>query len=284
VLVGAGAALPVGRGTLVAEWSWDLLVGDASPGALASPQRLGVGARYPIGGGLVLSGGVELALSQRPEPMPDQLVPVEPRVSVLFSVSTDLGGPRRAPGGGSVVVVVVPDETPPPPDKPPPPTTRVLRGRLVDPPGAPIGGAAVRAGEAETTTDENGEFELTVPSGEVTLTVEPPPPWQASTTVIAAGSEPTVLGDVPIERATPPGQVRGVVRDLKGRPVAATVRVADKTVQVGADGQFVVDVAPGEHDVTIEAAGYRTQTRHVVVEQEGVTVLNIDLRPGKATP
>jgi len=43
-------------------------------------------------------------------------------------------------------------------------------------------------------------------------------------------------------------------------------------------GRFEVDVPPGRYRVTISASGYQTQQRTVDVEENGVTVLNVDLR------
>ena len=89
----------------------------------------------------------------------------------------------------------------------------------------------------------------------------------------------------------PPGQIRGLVRDFGGQPLQASVvvqRVAAEgetpaepvTAQTDADGLFEVDVQPGSYEVTIEAPGYTTQQRTVTVEEQGVTVLNADLRRG----
>ena len=43
-------------------------------------------------------------------------------------------------------------------------------------------------------------------------------------------------------------------------------------------GRFQVDVPPGRYRVTISAPGYQVQQRKVEVEENGVTVLNVDLR------
>ena len=49
-------------------------------------------------------------------------------------------------------------------------------------------------------------------------------------------------------------------------------------VQSDENGEFTLDLPPGEYEVTIEAAGVKPQTRKVKVEQNGVTILNVDLR------
>ena len=84
--------------------------------------------------------------------------------------------------------------------------------------------------------------------------------------------------DVPMAKALPVGQVRGLVRDYAGKAVAATVKVqpGDVDVQVGADGTFETNVAPGSYEVVIQAKGYAEQRRRVVVEKDGVTMLNVE--------
>ena len=90
---------------------------------------------------------------------------------------------------------------------------------------------------------------------------------------------------IQMEPAIPPGQVRGLVRSFRGRGIAATIVILSKeggdavaTVQAGKDGHFRVGVEPGSYEVSVEAAGYKSQKRKVRVEENGVTVLNVDLR------
>ena len=111
------------------------------------------------------------------------------------------------------------------------------------------------------------------------------------TATLAAGS-PTEL-DVTLEKRPPRGQLRGLVRSLKGAAVSAEVRVEpDGPPQGGpaageiaplrtAGGRFELDIPPGHYRVTISAQGYATQKRQVEVEENGVTLLNVDLRPGR---
>jgi len=107
----------------------------------------------------------------------------------------------------------------------------------------------------------------------------PPPP-------AAEAAEPEAAPPAP----PPRGQLRGLVRSLRGTPVAADIRIDSETAEAAdaappvkqelraADGRFEIDVAPGRYRVTIAAPGYKTQTRQVDVEENGVTVLNVDLR------
>ena len=75
---------------------------------------------------------------------------------------------------------------------------------------------------------------------------------------------------IALEAAIPPAQIRGLVRDFLGKPVAATVVIEPlgTTATVAADGSFAIDVKPGAYDVSITAKGYAPQKRKVVVEPQ----------------
>lgn len=84
----------------------------------------------------------------------------------------------------------------------------------------------------------------------------------------------------PEEPALPPGQIRGLVRSFTGEPLQARVVVEPlgTEVQTDADGMFTVDVPPGQYEVRIQAPQHGEQVRRVTVEENGVTILNADLR------
>jgi hypothetical protein len=119
-----------------------------------------------------------------------------------------------------------------------------------------------------------------------------PPPAAPSAPSPAAPSPPPAPAVEPEEAPAPPprGQIRGLVRSLRGRVVAAQIGIEAENAGAAEaappekhdlradDGRFEFDVAPGRYRVTIAAPGYRTQTRQVDVEENGVTVLNVDLR------
>jgi hypothetical protein len=131
-------------------------------------------------------------------------------------------------------------------------------------------------------------------SGEPARPAPPPPPPtpppSPAPPVPAAPPPPAAA-----EPEQPPpqpsrGQIRGLVRSLRGTAVAAQISIEAEQAE-GAeaappekqdlraeDGRFEVDVAPGRYRVTIAAPGYKSQTREVDVEENGVTVLNVDLR------
>ncbi|MDX2021675.1 MAG: carboxypeptidase-like regulatory domain-containing protein [Deltaproteobacteria bacterium] len=84
----------------------------------------------------------------------------------------------------------------------------------------------------------------------------------------------------PAAPETPAGQLRGLIRSWKGQGLRATVRVEPIGIEAQTDeeGAFAVDVPPGAYQVQIVTKGFRTQTREVRIEENGVTVLNADLR------
>jgi hypothetical protein len=279
LLVGAGAFYRHASTVFYGEWTWDVpLSGDAKPSALEAPMRADVGVRYRMSpGGPTLEASAELELSKRPDLMASvPLAPVEPRVTLLAALSWSFGGARAAAPAPITSV----DE--------PVAAAKVVqhvRGRLVTPTGEPLAGVRVHIGAREATTSADGWFELDdVPAGEALLEADVPLPWaKITTTVVVGGGAPLALGDLPVARALPPGQIRGVVRTLTGKPVQADVTLLPLGLRVvaGAQGEFRVDVPPGEYDVLVEAPGFSQQKRHVVVDENGVTVLNVDLRTAR---
>jgi hypothetical protein len=237
-------------------------------------MRVDGGLRWRVAGmgRPTLQVSAEVVLSKRPDLMAEvPLAPVEPRVTVLAGASWSFGGAAARPAGDAERVISVP--------------TQNVRGRLVTPTGEPIAGVRVRIGDRQATTDADGWFELTgVPAGEVRLEADAPLPWAKISTTVVVGAAPLALGDLAVARELPPGQIRGVVRTLAGKPVRADITIAPlgQRLQAGDAGDFRVDVPPGEYDVVVEAAGFEPQRRHVIVDENGVTVLNVDLRKTRA--
>ncbi len=273
VLLGAAATWRSGRVSVVADWSVDLLVGADAPDAGASPMRVGAEARWHLGGTTWLRAGTEVGLSSAPPvDVGEPLAPVEPRVAAWLGLAYrfDRPAPRR--------VEIATD--PPPPDPPPAPKVATVEGVVVDPSGVPVAGATVSIGDRTATTGADGAFRFEeLPLGEATVaaTAEGFRPRSAPVTVAAPSATVRVL----LEPDLPPGQIRGLVRTLAGKPIAsATVRVEPLGTEItaGADGGFRVDVPPGEYSVVVGAPGYESQTRRLRVDQDGVTVINVELR------
>jgi hypothetical protein len=75
------------------------------------------------------------------------------------------------------------------------------------------------------------------------------------------------------------GQIRGNIRSFKGTPLRAAVEVSpgELRLSTSADGKFSLEVPAGHYSVHLSAPGYKTQTRDVVVDEDGITVLNVEL-------
>ena len=305
VLVGLGVAVKTSpRVALLADATWDLLVGSGAPTALQSP--------------IVVSGGVRASLDREgtwqvsltgatsPSERPviaagSPLVDIEPRVSGFVALTIRPAPP--APPAPTAAIASEPPPVPlaPSPAPPPPVVARALvRGRVVaDADRSPVPHAHLAVQTTggtpkEATTDEQGRFEvddLDPGAMSIDVTAEGYAPVTRTLTLSASPVTPTPAPatdaadaagaiEITLAKALPSGQVRGLVRDFSGKPVAAQIRVEPVGVeaQVGADGMFEVNVAPGAYDVVVHAAGYVDQRRHVSVERDGVTMMNVELR------
>jgi hypothetical protein len=120
------------------------------------------------------------------------------------------------------------------------------------------------------------------------VTPDATPPAAPAAAVVAAPAPPAAAAAAPPPEATPrrpSGQLRGLVRSFRGSTVDADVTIraggraaADPQRLVAAGGRFAIDVVPGSYDVRIEAPGFESQSRRVQVEENGVTLLNVDLK------
>jgi hypothetical protein len=291
-----GAAATVGRGPAqgFVEASWELLVGSGHPTALASPLVVGAGARFAIGPNLRLEAEAEVSPSSRPDVGPmAPLVPVPPRLAIWLGLTYRFGAESPP---AAAVAPPAPSPAPPAPTAPPPaaPATAELVGRVTAADGrklsdlrvAIVGGDDAR----DVTVDDDGAFHSQgKPGEEVTVTVEAAGCVPVRTAATLVAGSPTEL-DIKLQRQAPRGQIRGQVRSLKGSAVAAEIRIEPETAADGATGasgtkslradggRFEIDVPPGRYRVTISAPGYQIQNRSVEVEENGVTLLNIDLR------
>ncbi len=279
LLVGLGATYRAGDIEVLAEATWDVLLGDGAPGASESPLRVDVGARVHLSDAAQLLLLAEVSPGGRPDVGPMQpLVPIEPRFSAFAGLrytlpfqgepaggSTGDGSSDGSSGGGEEAGGVT------------------LRGRIVDTNGQPIVGATVelRVGDRtfEATTDANGSYVFeNVPEGPAQIRVGAEGfDESASEITVAPDARPDPIALAPTSQ---PGQLRGLVRDFTGSAVRATVTVQPTGTQVttDADGLFEIDVPAGEYELVIESRGYATQRRRVVVQENGVTVLNADMR------
>ena len=283
VLLGVGAQLDAGDLQAFGEWTWDVLVGSGAPGISASPMRLSAGARiFALDqDALQFEGRVEVLLLGRPDDaLMGPLSPVEPRFSMR------LGATYRFP---SADVPEEPSDIVPDEGEEEVPTTTIA-GFILDEQNQPIPGAEVelRAPDGETfdeeDVDDNGAYRFEdVPVGSGYELVVRADGYVENVVEIDADEGESVPQRVALARDLPNGQIRGVVQSFRGDPVQATVRVEPLGSETTADdeGIFQIDVPPGAYTVVVTAPGYREQSRPIIVEQQGVTILNIDLRRGR---
>ena len=284
ILSGVGASYQVSkRVELLGDVSADWLVGSSAPSALESPIVAALGARWDANerGTVSLEFAIQASPSERPNVTAGQpLVDVEPRVSGSFGIVLRPGGgaapaPAAPPQEETIQETVVATAA----------TTAAVKGAVTTATGAPLAHAQVRltppSGDARTAeTESDGGFEFDdVPLGSATLDVQAKG-YAAVQRPITVDAKKTADVTIALDPAIPPAQIRGLVRDFLGKPVAATVVIEPlgTTATVAADGSFAIDVKPGSYDVSITAKGYAPQKRKVVVEPQGVTLLNVDLR------
>lgn len=282
VLGGVGLGYALGRTFLFGEVAAQLLLG--SPKLAASPLWLSLGVRRPSAvPGLSYEVSVDALASARPEAGPE-LFPIEPRVTLNLGLRYHFGEraverpkPRPAAPQPAPVAVVAPK-----------PTSVELT--LLDDRGQPLqrAQAVVTQGDVETPLVE-------VAPGQYRL--ERARPGRARLRVKAEGFQPVerdvelqtgaaLRVDVRVDPALPAGQVRGLVRSFRGKPLAASVRVEPGGAQTSTDaeGFFQLDVPPGEYEVVIESPGYQPQRRKAKVDQQGVVIVNADLSQQSALP
>lgn len=296
VLMGVGVSWRLSNTELLAELSGDLLVGQQAPPLLQSPLRVSGGARHALSKSLALEVMADVSMSSRPDVSPEApLVPIEPRLLGFLGLRyQSYEEPRTAPAPRRLTR----SSPPPRASEPPAPKGASVVLDLKDDSGEANANAQVTLRQ----DDESTAFEQPVPGRYELSDI---PPGRAQLEVSVDGFEPIrrplklnpnerVTLELSLKPALPPGQVRGVVRSFSGKPVLAEIQViridtaatatgndaqpAIDLVKTGTDGAFQVDVAPGQYEVVIEAPGYKQQRRQVTVEQEGVVILNADLR------
>jgi hypothetical protein len=258
------------------EAGWDILLGSNAPKAIESPLRVGAGFREHFAPSLSLELLVNLLVSERPSPA--MFAPIEPRLAFTFGLRWILPF-DKPPASNTTTKPPIDPTNAPPLDA----ATGTVVGRVKSESGEPIANAHVTAGDdraADTAAD--GAFEIkNVKAGRVRIAAK------------AAGfddigidvdleAKKTVPAELVMKKTIKPGQLRGLVRSYSGKPLVATIRVEPIGTEVKTDtyGTFTIDVPPGAYEVSVSAPGHAAQKRPVQVEENGVTVLNADLRPG----
>ena len=204
----------------------------------------------------------------------DPIVPIDPRVA--FTIGFRYTTARKP----KPIEVPTDKTTQTPENQNPSPPTGTLRGKITGDNGEPIADATVSVGDKSVQTGPDGSYVLNeVPLGKTSVTVKKEGFEDRTVEAeVGAGAAPAV--DIATKHAIKPGQLRGLIRAFSGRPLAATIRVEPLGVEskTDADGVFQIDVPPGTYEVVVTANGYTTQRRKMQVDENGVTILNADLR------
>ncbi len=275
-------AIPIGLAAAYQDNSFEVfgavhlavLLGDVAE-FMNSPLGADLGLRYALSDSFGLELRGEASFSSRPTQGPtDPLVRIDPRFAVFAGVRYGLGFSEPPPIEDEEFVE----------EEPPPPQTGTLTGVLRGEDDQPIPGATVtvKVGNVEksATSDEQGNYEIAdVPLGTGTLTVRAEG-FDETTSQIKVEPGVNSQSDIELTESTPSGQLRGLVRSFAGEGVPAKITVSpgDISAETEQDGSFEIDIAPGSYEVTIEAKGYTSQTRSVSIDENGVTVLNVELR------
>lgn len=294
-----GVAATVGRDSAqgFVEALAHVLVGNAAPGVGASPMFLAAGGRFAVARDVRLEAAIDVSPSRRPDTSPSApLSPIPPRFAVWFGLSYRFGAAspsnssRPATPDAAAVVASAPGPLQPAALAT---ASASLMGRVSSASAQPRTLAdlrvAIAAGDQrrEVTVDDNGRFTAEGTAGEVlAVSVEAADHLPASATVkLRPGANQL---DIALKPRSPGGHIRGLIRSLRGAAVAAQVAIEtdtpagtegqDSQSLRAEDGRFEVEVAPGRYRVTISAPGFDVQARRIEVEENGVTLLNVDLR------
>jgi hypothetical protein len=226
------------------------------------------------------------------------LVPYEPIFTGGIGLQARFGGPKS-----SAPLFVEKDcNKHNPPDCPAVkvPLLAEVSGTVVNSTGKPVVGARVtltlKASQVEPViTDDKGAYVFKgVPIGsiaegkstveetgiEVNVDLAGMKPGKA--TIAQVAETANTVPPITLDPVLPPGEVRGVVRTLKGgKPVKGatiTLEPSGAKVETADDGTFQINVAPGQYKLKVTAPGLKTQELDVNVDPDGVAIKNIDLQ------
>lgn len=285
VLVGIGTSVRVAARTdVLAEVSGDFLVGSSAPSASQSPMRISAGARRALSDAFTLELLAEVSPSGRPALNPtDPLVPIEPRFSITAGLRYRLPFDRAPSAESNPAPETV--QKPLTPSQPAG-TSADLTVHVSGQNATPLQNVVVEAKSGDKNErlapSGNGDFVAKgLPPGPAHLTITADGFTTQERDVVVGGKSPAVT--VELTPAPPSGQLRGLVRTFNGRGLSASIRVEPLGVEGKADaqGNFTLDVPPGDYEVVIRADRFKPQRRKVHVDQNGVTVLNAELFEGR---
>lgn len=145
--------------------------------------------------------------------------------------------------------------------------------RVVAPGGDPIPNAEVSIAGTPLPAQPDGTWQAIVGGGFWTIDVSAPGYLDGELEMVVETSEEAaaVLELVPVERS---GNVRLVVEDVFGDPIP-TARFAVDGWDLLAVPVDAFEASPGRHALLIEAEGYRTIVRDLVVPDKGATGIRV---------
>jgi hypothetical protein len=276
---GVGASYRLSATELLAELSGDVMVGAGAPSFGHSPLRATLGARQALSPVVTLRLEVEASLSGRDSRVDESyLYPIEPRLQVSFGVACHWLGWNTSAAGAPR------SESPVLPVTPAPLARGSLRVNVMTVDGHPLSDAVVVIeSDSGTQPVPHERFESyhlqALDSRGYVLRVSAERLQAFSQSVrIEPGVEQVV--DVRLAAAQPSGQIRGLIRSFDGQGLKARIVIAPlgRALSTETDGTFLVEVPPGRYDVSVEAPSHGRQVRSVEVQDDGVVILNADLR------
>ena len=287
VLLGLGIAYQVAWAAPFVEYTGEVALG----GGLAfgdNPQRVSVGARlWPLDDrtlSLLVAADVGVAGRDPGDPEAAR----QPAYAVTLGAAWDFGEAPAVEGGVRVREVVRTERVEVPVDKPR--DEGVIVGQVVDAlDGTPVRDARVFVASEPPITlmsdPSEGRFRsCPVPSGPMKLKVTADD-HQPKTQVVLVhkGAQAKITVKLQPAKGKTVGSLRGTVRSLQGKPLAAKVRVPTRRIKqkAGADGTFALTLETGVFDVLISHKGYATQRHKIKLRAGEEVILNVELFPRK---
>tara|TARA_R110002096_G_scaffold143328_5_gene299378 strand:- start:18353 stop:19864 length:1512 start_codon:yes stop_codon:yes gene_type:complete len=281
VLAALGVSYDVGPVELLAEWSVDVLHGSDAPSFSSSPMRVGLGVRHELSGGWQLFANSEFRLSKvLAQDVAETLFPVDPRISVLAGLQLRFGQSKKPT---PVVVEPEPEPKPEPEPDPKPVEKGPVSGRVASG-GSPVAEVKLvlvdaKGDEHAATTGADGTFALkAIALGDAQLTATAEGYETAKQPVVVTIDGAPLA--VQLQAILPPGQLRGKIRSFRGEGLQGklTVEPGGQSIDTDAEGNFELDLPPGEYEVAIVVDGFKAQSRKIRVDENGVTIMNVDMR------
>ena len=167
------------------------------------------------------------------------------------------------------------------------PTTGTISGIVTDVNSGEVLGAVVTFPglpvDSVSSDPATGFYEADVPPGSVPISVAAEGYQPASATVVLQAGQ-NVVKDFEMRPLAAAGMITGTVIDSEtGEAVVAAISIADMeepiSVETDADGVFRFEVPEGTWTIKAEAEDYITRSKPVVVEADGSTVVDFELRP-----